>query len=109
MPIYEYKCRDCGAHIEKRQSVSEEPLKVCENCGGTLEKQWSLSGIKFKGEGWYINDYAAKNPAATATGEKGEKSEKSSTTESTTTAEPASKPTGESSTTAKKETTVKKD
>ena len=106
MPIYEYKCRDCGAHIEKRQSVSEEPLKLCENCGGTLEKQWSLSGIKFKGEGWYINDYAAKKPEAAGGGEK---SEKTSPAESTTKAEPASKPTGESSTSAKKETTVKKD
>lgn len=106
MPIYEYKCRDCGAHIEKRQSVSEEPLKVCENCGGTLEKQWSLSGIKFKGEGWYINDYAAKQPEASGKSASGEKS---SPAESTTKAEPASKPTGESSTTAKKETTVKKD
>ena len=106
MPIYEYRCRDCGAHVEKRQSVSEEPLKICAHCGGTLEKQWSLSGIQFKGEGWYVTDYAGKKdakPAAT------DPAEKSSPAESTAKAEPASKSTSESSTTEKKETAAKKD
>jgi putative FmdB family regulatory protein len=106
MPIYEYRCLDCGTHIEKRQSVKEDPLKICENCGGKLEKQWSLSGIQFKGEGWYVTDYAAKKDTKSEAGEKGEKS---SSAESTAKAEPASKPTGESSTTVKKETPAKKD
>ena len=75
MPIYEYKCQQCGAHFEIRQSVSDEPLTSCEKCHGKLEKQWSLSGFQFKGAGWYVTDYAAK---------------KSSGTESTTPAEPAS-------------------
>jgi putative FmdB family regulatory protein len=106
MPIYEYKCRDCGAHIEKRQGVSEEPLKICEKCGGALEKQWSLSGIQFKGEGWYVTEYGGKktDPAG-----KTEKSEKTGASESTTEAEPASNPTSDSSTPVKKDTTAKKD
>ena len=106
MPIYEYRCLDCGAHIEKRQGVNEDPLKICDNCGGKLEKQWSLSGIQFKGEGWYVTDYAGKKDTKSEAGEKGEKS---SPAESTAKAEPASKPTGESSTTTKKETPAKKD
>jgi putative FmdB family regulatory protein len=106
MPIYEYKCRDCGAHIEKRQSVSEEPLKVCEKCGGALEKQWSLSGIQFKGEGWYVTDYAGKKAESAG---KTEKSEKSASSESTAKAEPASNPTSDSSTPVKKDTTAGKD
>ena len=60
MPIYEYKCQQCGAHFEKRQSVSDEPLTSCEKCHGKLEKQWSLSGFQFKGAGWYVTDYAGK-------------------------------------------------
>lgn len=106
MPIYEYRCLDCGTHIEKRQGVNEDPLKICENCGGKLEKQWSLSGIQFKGEGWYVTDYAGKKDTKS---DSAEKSEKSSSAESTAKAEPASKPTGESSTTTKKETPAKKD
>jgi putative FmdB family regulatory protein len=60
MPIYEYKCVDCGTHLEKMQKVSDAPLTVCDNCGGKLEKQWSRSGFQFKGEGWYVTDYAGK-------------------------------------------------
>lgn len=60
MPIYEYKCLNCGAHVEKIQRTSDEPLKTCEQCGGELAKQWSLSGFQFKGEGWYVTDYASK-------------------------------------------------
>jgi len=86
MPIYEYKCQQCGLQIEKRQSVSDEPLTTCEKCHGKLEKQWSLSGFQFKGAGWYVTDYAGK---------------KSSQAESTTSTETASKPKEETKTTAK--------
>ena len=85
MPIYEYRCKKCGVHIEKRQSVSEAPLIECEACGGELEKQWSLSGFQFKGAGWYVTDYAGK------TSGNGEKSEKTSGSESTASSDDASK------------------
>ena len=74
MPIYEYKCAECGAHFEKMRKVTDEPLKVCENCGGKLEKQLSLSGFQFKGEGWYVTDYSKKSSGGKET--KSEKSEK---------------------------------
>ena len=97
MPIYEYKCVDCGTHVEKMQKVSDAPLMVCENCGGQLEKQWSRSGFQFKGEGWYVTDYAGK---------KADKTEKSSAGESTAKSESASKEKTDSSV---KETSSKKD
>jgi putative FmdB family regulatory protein len=100
MPIYEYKCVDCGTRLEKMQKVSDEPLTVCDNCGGKLEKQWSRSGFQFKGEGWYVTDYAGKK------GEKGEKSEKSSAGESTAKTDSASK---ENKSSSAKETSSKKD
>lgn len=90
MPIYEYKCQQCGLHFEKRQSVSDEPLTTCEKCHGKLEKQWSLSGFQFKGAGWYVTDYAGK---------------KSSPAESTTTTEPASKSKNETTSTTKETAT----
>ncbi|MDQ3180282.1 MAG: zinc ribbon domain-containing protein [Acidobacteriota bacterium] len=117
MPIYEYKCLDCGLHIEKMQKVSEESLKVCEKCGGKLEKQWSLSGFQFKGAGWYVTDYAKKTGAGSAEksdkieksekSEKSEKAEKSSATESTAKAETASNKSNDDASGSKKE--VKKD
>ncbi|QQS34391.1 MAG: zinc ribbon domain-containing protein [Acidobacteriota bacterium] len=85
MPIYEYKCQQCGAHIEVRQSVSDAPLTTCEKCHGRLEKQWSLSGFQFKGAGWYVTDYSKKgSDGSTAVG-------KSSSVESTASADTASK------------------
>jgi putative FmdB family regulatory protein len=63
MPIYEYRCTDCGKHIEKMQRVSDEPLTTCESCSGKLEKLISLSGFQFKGAGWYITDYSGKSSA----------------------------------------------
>ena len=92
MPIYEYKCQQCGAQFEKRQNVSDEPLSTCEKCHGQLEKQWSLSGFQFKGAGWYVTDYAAK---------KSDKGEKSGHAESTAGSETASKSTGETAKPAK--------
>ncbi len=86
MPIYEYGCRKCGENIEKRQSISDQPLRVCEKCGGELEKKISLSGFQFKGAGWYVTDYAGKNGKAAEA-----KAEKSSDGESTSPADTASK------------------
>lgn len=60
MPIYEYKCLDCGNHLEAMQKISDEPLKECPKCSGKLEKQWSRTGFQFKGSGWYVTDYAGK-------------------------------------------------
>jgi len=89
MPIYEYKCQQCGTHCEKRQNVSDPPLTTCEKCHGKLEKQWSLSGFQFKGGGWYVTDYASGKKST-------EKSEKSTTGDSTGSSETASKSKDES-------------
>ncbi len=96
MPIYEYQCQKCGSHLEKRQSVSEEPLKIHEDCGGELVKQISLSGFQFKGAGWYVTDYAGKNgkPVEKSAADKSS-GEKSSGSESTTSSDSASKSTSE--------------
>jgi putative FmdB family regulatory protein len=95
MPIYEYKCQQCGLHFEKRQSVSDEPLTTCEKCHGKLEKQWSLSGFQFKGAGWYVTDYAGKKSSSsesTAAGETASKPKDDTGTASAETAKPAVKP-----------------
>ena len=60
MPIYEYECRKCKAHIEVLQKITDKPLSKCSKCGGKLEKQWSATGFQFVGSGWYVTDYAGK-------------------------------------------------
>lgn len=107
MPIYEYKCKECGEHFERRQTVNEGPLTLCEKCGGALEKQWSLSGFQFKGAGWYVTDYAAKGTGKDS--KAAEKSEKGSGSESTDSSGAASKVTSEPPPAPKKESGSKKE
>ncbi|HKP73069.1 MAG TPA: FmdB family zinc ribbon protein [Pyrinomonadaceae bacterium] len=65
MPIYEYSCQKCKAHIEVMQKITDKPLKRCKECGGKLEKEWSATSFQFKGSGWYVTDYAGKKSGAT--------------------------------------------
>jgi putative FmdB family regulatory protein len=60
MPIYEYECKKCKAHIEVFQRVSDKEPTKCRKCGGRLEKLLSAPAIQFKGSGWYVTDYANK-------------------------------------------------
>ena len=64
MPIYEYSCRKCGAHLEVMQKISDKPLVRHARCGGKLEKEWSRTGFQFKGSGWYVTDYAGRKGEA---------------------------------------------
>lgn len=83
MPIYEYSCKKCGAHMEVMQKVSDKPLARHAKCGGKLEKEWSRTGFQFKGSGWYVTDYAGKKTESKETKESKEsKSESASSTSS---------------------------
>ena len=72
MPIYEYRCADCGHEFETIQKVSEEPLSTCPDCGkDTLKKKVSAAGFRLKGGGWYETDFKSggkKNVAEDAKG-----------------------------------------
>jgi putative FmdB family regulatory protein len=60
MPIYEFECRKCKAHLEVFQKINDKPPAKCRKCGGRLEKLVSASAFQFKGTGWYVTDYASK-------------------------------------------------
>jgi putative FmdB family regulatory protein len=60
MPIYEFECKKCKAHIEVFQRVSDKAPTKCRKCGGKLEKVISAPAIQFKGSGWYVTDYASR-------------------------------------------------
>ena len=81
MPLYEYRCSDCGNSLEVIQKFSEEPLQTCPECGGQMEKLLSAPAIQFKGTGWYVTDYASKN-GGKSEGSSESKSEKKSDSKS---------------------------
>ena len=58
MPIYEYRCLECGFQDEFLQKVSEPPKTVCPSCGKeTFKKLLSAAGFQLKGSGWYVTDF----------------------------------------------------
>jgi putative FmdB family regulatory protein len=61
LPLYAYRCTQCGHKFEKIQNFSADPETVCPKCGGVLERPLTAPRLNFKGAGWYINDYASKS------------------------------------------------
>jgi len=64
MPLYEYRCEDCGVRFERRQHINDDPVKVCPECGGTVHRLIHPVGIIFKGSGFYVTDNRAKSSTA---------------------------------------------
>ena len=56
MPMYAYRCRDCGNQFDIFQKFTEEALTDCPTCEGTIRRVIQPTGIVFKGTGFYIND-----------------------------------------------------
>jgi putative FmdB family regulatory protein len=94
VPLYEYRCKSCAHQFEKIQSFSAPEEKVCPVCGGEVERLLSAPAVQFKGSGWYVTDYAAKNaskPAASGSGDgKTEKIESKPAAAATESSTPAS-------------------
>jgi len=60
MPIYEYKCVDCGKIIEATHKFDETGPDLCPGCNCKhLKKVMSRNTFHLKGSGWYKTDYAS--------------------------------------------------
>lgn len=65
MPIYEYRCTECGHEAEVLQKFSDPALTTCTACGKPgFTKLVSAAGFQLKGSGWYATDF--KSPAKKA-------------------------------------------
>lgn len=74
MPLYSYRCKNCGVQIERRQGFDDPQLKKCPECGeNELRKLFSPVGILFKGPGFYSTDH----PSASRVNGKSSKAEES--------------------------------
>ena len=62
MPIYEYKCSDCGHFLDALQGVNDAPLEECPECSkSSLKKLISAPNFRLSGEGWYETDFKTEN------------------------------------------------
>ena len=58
MPIYAYRCDDCGFAKDVLQKISDPVLTDCLSCGKpTFKKQLTAAGFQLKGTGWYATDF----------------------------------------------------
>jgi putative FmdB family regulatory protein len=84
VPIYDYRCDECGHRFSAVQSFSDNaPLEKCPNCGKRPRRLITAPAIVFKGGGWYKTDSrpASKDGDGASSTEKTEKTEKSDKTE----------------------------
>lgn len=64
MPIYEYRCSECGFQQEYIQKMSDAPLTTCPQCGKeAFTKLLSAAGFQLKGSGWYATDFKGGSQA----------------------------------------------
>jgi putative FmdB family regulatory protein len=66
MPIYAYRCEECGFAKDVLQKMSDAPLTTCESCGKpSFKKQVTAAGFQLKGTGWYVTDFRGGSAPAT--------------------------------------------
>lgn len=97
MPIYEYRCSECGFQSEYLQKVSEPPLSVCPSCGkATFQKLLSAAGFQLKGSGWYATDFRNSGGKAAKPGDSKPGGAAEAKSEAKPEAKPDPKPKGKS-------------
>ncbi|HYD93738.1 MAG TPA: FmdB family zinc ribbon protein [Noviherbaspirillum sp.] len=65
MPIYAYRCEECGFAKDVLQKVSDAPLTDCPSCSkSSFKKQLTAAGFQLKGTGWYATDFRNNGSSA---------------------------------------------
>jgi putative FmdB family regulatory protein len=84
MPVYTYRCENCGVRFERLQSFDDPVLTRCPECNKkSLRKVYTPVGIVFKGSGFYSTDHRSssgsfnRNTKVSETENKGETEKKS--------------------------------
>jgi putative FmdB family regulatory protein len=73
MPIYAYRCDECGFAKDVLQKIADPVLTVCPSCGkSSFKKQVTAAGFQLKGTGWYVTDFRGGQAPATGAAPAGE-------------------------------------
>jgi putative FmdB family regulatory protein len=94
MPVYSYRCSNCGVQFDQTQKFTDDALTKCPECGkNTLQKVYTPVGIVFKGSGFYATDHRSPSGASRfASDKKEEKAAETKPETGSTTEKPAAKP-----------------
>ena len=70
MPIYAYRCGECGFEKDVLQKFADAPLVECPNCHkSNFSRMITAPTFQLKGTGWYVTDFRGdgrKNGASPA-------------------------------------------
>jgi putative FmdB family regulatory protein len=69
MPVYTYRCENCGVQFDRHQKFSDPPLTRCPECNKkALKKVIAPVGIVFKGSGFYATDHRSPSGGGSRSG-----------------------------------------
>lgn len=59
MPIYVYRCDDCGEKFERLQKMSDPDPDTCPRCHKRhhVRRQVTAAAFRLVGSGWYETDF----------------------------------------------------
>ena len=73
MPIYTYRCENCGIQFDRQQHFDDPILKRCPECNKeALRKVFLPVGIVFKGSGFYATDHRSPSGGGSGSTRKSE-------------------------------------
>jgi putative FmdB family regulatory protein len=87
MPLYEYRCQECGLRFQRIEKASALKDGECPDCHGVAHRLIGAPALQFKGSGWYVTDYGKGNGDGSR-----ENSAESETPKTTAESTPESKP-----------------
>ena len=70
MPIYDYRCSNCGQTTEVIHGIDVPAPRFCPVCGaeGTLRKAFAAPAVVFKGSGWAKKDRSSSSGSRSKSG-----------------------------------------
>lgn len=58
MPIYVFRCEDCGEKFDRLQKLSAPDPDTCPHCGKHhVRRQVTAPAFRLAGSGWYETDF----------------------------------------------------
>ena len=106
MPVYTYRCENCGIQFDEREKFDDPTKTICPECEEeSLHRVYRPVGIVFKGSGFYATDNRSPSGKEARKHDKeegGTKKEKGEKTEKKTTEKTDSTPSKKESKSEKK-------
>ncbi len=100
MPVYTYRCENCGIQFDQTQKFSDPVLTRCPECGKkSLKKVYTPVGIVFKGSGFYATDHRSPSGVTHSSSAKHEETKNTEKTETKAETKTENSPTKESTST----------